>query len=153
MILLCKTPFFYNQKYLINLFTYLFYLFIVVFFSFYFFSIYEFFKQKLTPNYTFKYSIFQQTSFTMACACALCAMTDPSELFLDDDTGFWLCGDCEKHWQDFGDNDFVVFPGEVEEKMANAAKWLELMRECQADRISIIGELDYNPEAYDEVFA
>ena len=85
-------------------------------------------------------------------ACALCDMTDPSELFLDDATGFWLCGDCETHWQDFGDNDFVVFPGEVEEKLINATEWLELMRECQADRISITGEPDYNPAEYDDVF-
>jgi hypothetical protein len=85
-------------------------------------------------------------------ACALCATTDPAELFLNDTTGFLMCGDCEMHWQDFGDNEFVVFPGEVEQELIEAFQWLELMRECQEDRLYILGEPEYNPEEYNDVF-
>jgi hypothetical protein len=56
------------------------------------------------------------------------------------------------HWQDFGDNEFVVFPGEVEQELIEAFQWLELMRECQEDRLYILGEPEYNPEEYNDVF-
>lgn len=92
-------------------------------------------------------------------SCAICGMSDPDQLLPDDLSGFWMCGDCEKHWDDFGDDDMIFFPGEVEEilqkredDLVKAAEWLELMRQCQEDRYYILGEPDYNPALYDDVF-
>lgn len=77
-------------------------------------------------------------------SCAVCAMTDPSELLYDMHLKFYLCGDCEKHWEAFGDDEMVLFPGEAE--------WCTLMRECELHLISILGTSVYNPEDHDDVF-